>query len=262
MRIVLVGAGNVATSLGLALRKGRHEIVQVVSAHSAHAEELAQRLQATEWSDSLRHLAQADAYILSVTDAALPRVADEVCGMLKRENPQALVIHTAGSLPLDVLTAAHSAVLYPMQTFSKSAPADFTHLPLFLEATDAESEQRVEELAKGLSDQVFKLSSQERRYLHLAAVFCCNFANHCMAMGAEVLKQHGVPFSVMYPLIDGMTQKLHLLPPREAQTGPAVRGDDNVMGSQLALLEAMDDSDMAKIYQLLSAHILKYRELS
>lgn len=260
MRIVLVGAGNVATSLGLALRKTGHEVVQVVCAHLVHAEELARRIQAAQWSDSLDSLAQADAYILSVTDSALPLVAEKVCGLLKSQNPQALIVHTAGSLPLDVLNGLHCAVLYPMQTFSKAAPSDFAHLPLFLEATDAESENTVMQLACSLSDQVFKLSSQERRYLHLAAVFCCNFANHCMAMGEAVLKAHGVPFSVMYPLIDGMTQKLHRLSPRQAQTGPAVRGDNNVMESQLELLKASDDSDMAAIYQLLSIHIQKYRE--
>lgn len=260
MRVVLVGSGNVATSLGLALCKAGHEIVQVCSAHLSHAQELAQRLASSAFTDNLVDLEQADAYVLSVADASLQGVATAVSETLAQNgrNSNAVVIHTAGSLPIDVIPYPHRAVLYPMQTFSKAAPADFAHLPLFLEAADSEADRVVSLLAHSLSDQVFRLSTDERKYLHLAAVFCCNFANHCMAIGAEVLKAHGLPFAVMMPLVEGMTQKLYRLSPREAQTGPAARRDANVMESQLGLLQEDGDADLAKIYEILSSHIQTY----
>ena len=130
----------------------------------------------------------------------------------------------------------------------------FSVIPGCVEAKDDNDLQLLKTLALTISDTVYELDSENRKYLHLAAVFCCNFANHCFGLGARLLQEHGnVPFSVMLPLIDETAAKLYSMSPREAQTGPAVRWDTNVMDKQLQLLA--DAPDMQKIYELFSKSI-------
>lgn len=265
MRVVLVGAGNVAYSLGFALQKAEHELVQIISRNRTHAEWLARKMKVSNYSDILEDLVEADIIILCVADSALAHVAKRVTELLNsrigvQNCSQPLILHTAGSMPLETISYARRGVLYPMKTFTKEYIADFTHLPLFIEADTASVQEELERFARSLSDQVFSLSSADRRYLHLAAVFCCNFANHCMAMGADILEKHNIPFKVMLPLIEGMTKKLYDLPPKQAQSGPAVRGDHNVMENQQQLLLSDKREDLAFVYQTLSSSIQKYRD--
>ena len=144
-------------------------------------------------------------------------------------------------------------VFYPMQTFSKETIVPFTDIPIFLEADSAETLDVLNELARTLSSHVYHLSTDDRRYLHLAAVFACNFANHCMALSADVLGRIGIPFDVMLPLIDQTVRKLHTMSPVDAQTGPAVRHDNNVIIGQHHLLD--DNPKMQNVYDLLTNSI-------
>ena len=140
-----------------------------------------------------------------------------------------------------------------MQSFSKERRVDFHEIPIFLEASDSESLEILHALAETITGSVYELTTSERKYLHLAAVFACNFANHCYALAADVLEQHGLPFSVMLPLVDETARKVHQLHPSDAQTGPAVRYDQNVIDMQSQLLS--DNPSMQQIYNLLSQSI-------
>ena len=160
-------------------------------------------------------------------------------------------------MPLSVLQgyARHYGVFYPMQSFSKERQVDFSLIPLFLESSDEETDKLSHQLAQSISQRIFVLSSEDRRHLHLAAVFACNFANHCYALSAKVLEKHGLPFNVMLPLIDETAEKVHKLHPKEAQTGPAIRWDKNVLAAQKALLA--EEPEMQQIYELMSKSIHK-----
>ena len=149
--------------------------------------------------------------------------------------------------------AAHYGVLYPMQTFSKGKEVDFSEIPVFVEASDALADAVIQRLARSVSGSVYQVSSAQRRYIHLSAVFACNFVNHCYALSADILAEHGVPFSVMLPLIDETARKVHLMEPRQAQTGPAVRYDENVIHRQLQLLDG--DDTLQDVYRLMSQSI-------
>ena len=166
-----------------------------------------------------------------------------------------MFVHTAGSMPMNIFSgmATHYGVFYPMQTFSKERLVDFNGISLFLETTDDVSMERLKMLAETLTPHVYELDSAGRKHLHLAAVFACNFVNHCYALSAEVLAAKGLPFSVMLPLVDETAQKVHELAPREAQTGPAVRGDQNVMQMQASMLE--EKPEVKAIYEALSNDI-------
>ena len=194
---------------------------------------------------------EADVFVVAVKDAAL---TDVLRAATKGREDQ-LFVHTAGSMPMNLFAGltAHYGVFYPMQTFSKERLVDFNEISVFLETNDAASMERLKMLAATLTPHVYELDSEGRKHLHLAAVFACNFVNHCYALSAEVLKAKGLPFSVMLPLVDETAQKVHELSPKDAQTGPAVRGDQNVMQMQAGMLA--DIPAVKQIYEALSNDI-------
>ena len=233
MRIVLIGRGRPATNLQHALLSAGHEVVSINS----------RTLEALP--------AEADIFVVAVKDAAL---ADVIRAATKgRENQ--LFVHTAGSMPMDIFKGltAHYGVFYPMQTFSKERLVDFNDISVFLETNDETSMKYLKMLASTLTSHIYELDSEGRKHLHLAAVFACNFVNHCYALSAEVLAAKGLPFSVMLPLVDETAQKVHELAPQDAQTGPAVRGDLNVMQMQADMLATTPD--VKHIYEVLSNDI-------
>ncbi len=240
-----------ATNLCVALHQAGYDVETVYSRTMASAEALAKRIGSVA-TDDVKTLPQdADIYIVSVKDSAL----HDVISQMPTGRQDAIFLHTAGSMSLDVWQGRVSryGVFYPMQTFSKERIVDFQEIPVFLEASDEQTMTIMWQLAESISQHVYALSTAERKYLHLAAVFACNFANHCYALSANILAQHGLPFSVMLPLIDETARKVHSLPPAEAQTGPAVRWDENVISMQRALLH--DHADMQTLYGLLSESI-------
>ena len=247
MRIVLIGAGRLATNLGKALRDAGHDIVAIWSRTAENANSLSRVVGGFATNDANILPTDADVYILSVKDAALAQLIPQVT----KGREEALFLHTAGSMPLSLFEgyAVRYGVFYPMQTFSKERQVCFAEIPVFIEGTDA----AIRPLAESVSQRVYELSTDERKYLHLAAVFACNFANHCYALSAELLERHGLPFDVMLPLIDETARKVHDLHPVDAQTGPAVRYDENVLNMQAQLLA--DTPLMEEVYRLLSRSI-------
>lgn len=250
MKIVLLGSGNVATHLGRALLKTNNDVVQVYSRTMANAQALADVLtcDATDDVDGVR--ADADVYVFSVKDDALPLLIQK----LAPRNTAALYLHTAGSVDMEVFRgyAQHYGVLYPMQTFSKSREFPFRQVPCFIEASDDASLAAVETLARSLTENVTRMSSAKRKSLHVAAVFACNFTNHCYRMAERVLDEAGIDFSALLPLIDMTAQKVHEMSPQDAQTGPAIRYDESVINRHLDML---DEAMMRDVYALMSRSI-------
>lgn len=253
MRITLVGAGRVATHLGRALRSAGHEVVQVFSHTFAHAEDLARAVGA-EATDKLSEVRiGADVYLFCLKDAALEEAAAACLAALTNQdaNSNPLFVHTGGSMSLDVLPTGRRAVLWPMQTFSMEREVDWKQVHVFMEATSDEALLR--EMLDGITPHVHSVSAPQRQRLHLASVFACNFSNHMYSLSARLLEEIGVGFDALLPLVDETVRKVHQLSPREAQTGPAVRGDDNVMRKHVEALQG--DPQMQQIYQIISKSI-------
>jgi predicted short-subunit dehydrogenase-like oxidoreductase (DUF2520 family) len=186
----------------------------------------------------------ADLYIIAVTDSAIAQVAAAIGPV------DGLVVHTAGSVPMSILPQRNRGVLYPLQTFTKGRPLDMSQVPLFIESDG--NLPLLHEVASQISSVVTEMDSSRRRYLHLAAVFCCNFTNHMYRITEDMLAQHDIPFDVMLPLIDETARKVHTLTPAQAQTGPAVRWNEEVMQAQLNLL---DREDLKQLYRIISQSI-------
>lgn len=253
MKVILIGAGNLATHLGKAIFAAGHDVVQVFSRTMQSATALASEVGAQPVSDISDVRSDADLYVVSVKDSAIVELIPVLC----KGKETKVFLHTAGSIPMDVFQgmALHYGVLYPMQTFSKQREVDFSQIPCFIEANDEHALQLIGDVAHQVSSRVYHLASEDRKYLHLSAVFACNFVNHCYALSQEILEEHGIPFDVMLPLIDETAAKVHELDPKDAQTGPAVRYDENVLRAQGALLKS--NPQMKDIYDRMSMSIHK-----
>lgn len=251
MKIILIGAGNLATNLGKALLTAGHDILQVYSRTQESASTLATIAGGAPVTDITKLRNDADLYIVSVKDSVMADLIPALC----KGRETKVFVHTAGSMPMSIFEgmALHYGVLYPMQTFSKDRDVNFAEIPCFVEANDSYTQQILEEIAHDLSDHVYQMDSNDRKYLHLAAVFACNFTNHCYAVSHDILSKHGIPFEVMLPLIDETARKVHTLSPEKAQTGPAVRYDENVIRNQSALLK--DTLFLKDIYERMSVSI-------
>ncbi len=253
--ISLIGAGNLATRLGLALTAAGYRIAGVFSRTMGSARTLAAALHC-EATDDLSTLPAADVHLFSVTDTALPLLAARWGTM----HPGSFCLHTAGSMPMTVFEghAGRYGVLYPMQTFSKTRDVDFSAIPCFVEGSDAQALREATRLALSVSKRVIPMPGEKRRWLHLAAVFACNFTNHCYDIAGRLLQAHGISEDVLLPLIDETAAKVHDMPPGKAQTGPAVRFDQNVIERHLRMLASCPE--LQEIYTALSRHIHSYAQ--
>ena len=251
MKVTLIGAGNLATQLGKSLKKAGVIISQVYSRTEESARTLGELFE-TEWVTDITQVHdEADIYIFSVKDSVLCDLISEVC----KGRGDKLFLHTAGSMPMSCFEgkALRYGVFYPMQTFSKTKDVDFERIPVFIEGKSIETEDVIRSLANKLTQRVIRLSSADRKYLHLAAVWACNFTNYCYTVASDILSEHDIPFDVMLPLINETTDKIQNICPKAAQTGPAVRGDKNVMNQQLELMS--DREDLQELYKMLSKGI-------
>ena len=252
--ITLIGAGNVAHNLGHTFVAAGFNVVEVYSRKLNNAKELAEKLGAT-FTNSLQKMNQkSDLYVIASTDNAI----EEIASQLNLGNK--LVVHTSGSVAIDFLKNASSnwGSLYPLQTFTKDYQADFTEIPICIEANDPENLKTLLELAQKLSNKVIELSSEQRQKLHLAAVFVSNFANYMQAIGQNLCESQGVDFDLLKPLIKEVFEKNLKGRAIENQTGPALRGDSFTMNKHLDLLK--DQEELSSLYQLIS-DMIKNRNL-
>ena len=249
MRIIFVGAGNVATHLALALDK-IHDVVQVYSRLLENAQVLSNKLKNATPTNRIEDISpNADLYVMSVKDDAISQVVDAVTFS------SGLWAHTSGSVSIEILKTkfAKSGVLYPLQTFSKDISVEVSQVPFFVEGSDSETETIIENLANELSTIVHKADSSQRSKLHVAAVFGCNFVNYMWSQSSEILNSAGYDFNVLLPLIKVTIDKAIEITPSKGQTGPARRGDIETM----KVHEQMLSSEQANLYRILSQSIMK-----
>jgi len=246
--IVLIGAGNVATQLGLALKRANHKIIQVYSKHNPSAIELAKKLKSPFTTSLDEIISDADIYIISVKDDAIANVANHI-----RLNDK-IIIHTSGSVAVDSIKSCSKnyGVFYPLQTFSKNKKADFKKVPICLEANNKKTFKILETLAKSISNNIHKINSQQRINIHIAAVFACNFTNHFYVIADDILKSNKLSLDLIKPLIAETAEKIKNNSPIEMQTGPAIRGDKKTMDKHLKMIT---NKKYKQLYKLVSKSI-------
>lgn len=248
IKIVFIGAGNLATNLATALSDKSFKVDQIYSRTLDSAQALAEKTNSKATNSIAEIDSSADLYIFSVKDSAL----EDLLNQIPQNN--GIWVHTAGSIPMSIFEKYNSkyGVIYPFQTFSKNRAVNFSEIPFFIEANSKSSLKVLMDIFSAISDNISELSSDKRKYIHLTGVFACNFVNHMYRISNDILNIEGIPFETLLPLINETASKVHLLSPKDAQTGPAIRFDKNVIEKHLALI---DDPSLREIYKLISKDI-------
>ncbi|HEY4619077.1 MAG TPA: DUF2520 domain-containing protein [Flavobacterium sp.] len=243
VKVIIIGSGNVSQHLIAALHKTQNigNEIELVQVFSRKKEAIMSLFDSDKIVNDFDDLLEADLYIIAVSDDAIASVSDQ----LPFKNR--LVVHTSGSVSLDSLNNNNrKGVFYPLQTFTKNKEVDFKNIPICLESENSTDFQLLEKVAKSISEKVFAINSEQRKALHVAAVFVNNFTNHLYHLGNEICKEHQVPFDILKPLILETAQKIITLSPEEAQTGPAVRQDGKTIETHQAFLSNKNQSNIYK----------------
>lgn len=242
--VVLIGTGNVAQNLFHAFSgTSEVEIRQVVGRTEAH---LNFAVGSTQVTTDFKQLLPADVYILAISDDAILPVA------MKLYRSNGLLVHTSGGTDLNTFAHEHAGVFYPLQTFTKGKIISFDNIPICIEAKEPEDLQLLKILGASLSDTVMEINSDDRKILHVAAVFVNNFTNYLFTIAEDICNENGLDFNLLKPLIKETVGKLDALAPMAAQTGPAKRGDQKTLHSHLNLLK---NKQQRELYTLLSNEI-------
>jgi len=247
--VSLVGSGNVATHIGSALNLVGIEIKEVWSRSLNNAQRLAQKLDCDVVLD-LESISEVDLVLVAVSDDAVAKVTSKISELIP-------VAHTSGNTALQSRPdSAKSGVFYPLQTFSANSEINWNEVPMCIETNNSEFEKQLTELAQLLSSNVQSISSDQRKIIHLAAVWACNFSNHMAAVSEKLMSKNGMDYEILNPLLHQTFENILKGNPKEKQTGPALRKDDKTVKKHQELLA--ESPELKKLYLAISNHIIKF----
>ena len=245
-KITIIGSGNVATILSKVFVNKGFSINQVFSKSKINAEILIEKLAANQQIKITDNIAEiddtSDIYIVCVKDDAIATVVNQILFKDK------LIVHTSGSVDITVFNGFNQfGVFYPLQTFSKDKDTDVANVPFCIEGNTNQTTQLLIDLASSISKKVYEINSEQRKTLHLAAVFACNFTNYMYSIAEEITTKNNINFEVLKPLIQETAKKIEFQSPKEAQTGPAKRKDQQTINKHLAMLENNPNNELYKL---------------
>jgi len=249
IKVSIIGSGNVAQHLITTFQNPEKlgTEIELAQVFSRKKEALSYLLRPEQIINDYNDLQEADLYIIAVSDDAIESVSNQ----LPFKNR--LVVHTSGTMPL---TALHDdnrkGVFYPLQTFTKEKAVDFRTIPICLEAENPTDYQVLDRIAKSISDKVHAINSEQRKALHVAAVFVNNFTNHLYSIANDICLENKIPFDILKPLMQETVEKVLTLSPDEAQTGPAIRNDQKTIAAHEAFLT---NENQLTIYKTLTQSI-------
>lgn len=243
--VVIIGSGNVAKHLIHAFSKIDNINLKQVYARKLGDEALMKSN--IPITNDLSLLVDADITIIAVSDDAIAAISCNI--------KNSLVVHTSGSVEMNALNnSGNKGVFYLLQSFSKEKEVNFSNIPICLEAENESDLKKLEKLASLLQGNIYHLTSQQRKKIHVAAVFVNNFTNHMYTVAHDICEEHNVPFNILQPLIEETSQKIKNLTPSEAQTGPAKRKDAETIKNHLNLLSKSHQELYLKITQSIQNH--------
>lgn len=233
MKIDIIGRGNVATHLYNALSNVSD--VLIVNPHEPNSSRI-----------------DCDLCIICVSDKVIEKIA------LQLADHNAILVHTSGSIPMSVLASRKEGygVFYPLQTFTKGTELNYSEIPFFIEASDAQTKKILWNIASLITNKIYEADSEARKRLHLASVFACNYVNHMFYIADQILNESSFDLTVLLPLINQTVEKVSKITPYNAQTGPARRGDSEVIDNHINML-----SDKPKLANIYSSMANSIREL-
>ena len=246
IKISIIGSGNVAQHLILAFANANK--IEICQVFARNPQSISHLINENKIVTDFKNLLEVDLIIIAVSDNAIAEVSSKI--NIKNQ----LVAHTSGSFSItDLDSKFRKAVFYPLQTFSKKKAVDFKQIPICLESDNESDYTILDQVAKSISNSVFNINSNQRKSLHVSAVFVCNFVNHLYKIGNDICQENGVDFEILKPLIQETANKIQHLLPIDAQTGPAKRNDNETINAHLKLLSNDNQKD---IYKLLTKSII------
>ncbi|HNV82478.1 MAG: Rossmann-like and DUF2520 domain-containing protein [Tenuifilaceae bacterium] len=253
--IVIIGSGNVAFHLSRELKRNGHRIVQILGRTKENAAGLAKILQCEYVLNASEINRDAQLYMLCIPDSSITLLSGELPKL------KGTVVHTSGSTALNVLSKVSDSygVFYPFQTFSKIRELNFSGTPFCIESSSQEVQNLLFDVAQSIGGKPLNMDSETRRWLHIAGVFGCNFVNHMLAISYLIVQEKGIPFETLKPLVMETIAKAFDVNPVETQTGPAIRGDSDLIKNHVALLTSLDE-DIRDIYMAMSTSILNFKQ--
>ena len=248
--ITFIGSGNVATHLAKTLFYKGFVIHEVYSKSLEKAQLLASKINAKACNQIEQLSNESDIYIICIKDDFIQEIVEKLSFKNK------LIVHTSGSISIDALKSfEHYGIFYPLQTFSKEKEVNMFEVPFCIEANTKITEQALINLGESISEYVYLINSEQRKKLHLAAVFACNFTNYMYQIANDITRKNDIDFDILKPLIIETAKKIKKKTPKSMQTGPAKRKDEVVIKNHLELLN--DSPDYQQIYKLISDNIIK-----
>jgi len=250
--IVIIGAGNVGSHLARHLHSAGFNISQIAGRNKTKVSVLARELDASPAFSFKDIIPSQDLYIIALPDELIEEI------LPKLPLTDELIVHTSGSVPLDILAdfSENTGVFYPLQTFSSDSKTSFQDIPVLVEGNRIDNENKLLEIAEKLSERVMVANSTLRQHLHLAAVFASNFSNHMYDIARRILEENGLDFDLLAPLIKETAAKASSIGPAGAQTGPAKRKDLKIIEKHLALLNK--DEKAKELYKKISDSIIDH----
>ena len=250
MKIVIIGTGNAATILGRKFLQAGHSILQVVGRKAVETKKLADEWKTSSTNNWQEINGNADVYIIAISDHAI----EEIVLQLSLEGK--IVAHTAASVSKEVLSpvTAHYGIFYPLQSLRKEM-TELPEIPVLFDGSDEQTKNILKELARSVSgDKVKKAGDEDRQKIHVAAVIVNNFTNHLFAVAEEYCKKENLDFKLLLPLIKETASRIKDVSPSNAQTGPAIRHDEETIKKHMAILES--HPEIKKLYLFLSESIV------
>ena len=250
-KFLIVGTGNVAFHLSNALHLSGHSIAAVVGRTIESCQQIAHETGAKPFDKFPEDISSYDIILLSISDDAYKAMINSIPNIGNK-----LILHTSGSVDIDVFENKFQnfGVFYPLQRIQKNQDCNYSKIPFLVEANCSKNTKIVEDIAKSISDNVSIIDSKQRLFIHLAAVLTSNFTNFLYTLSAEILEKNNIDFSVLYPLINETVAKMKEATPQNAQTGPAIRNDRNIIDKHLSII---DDEKTKELYSLISSMIHK-----
>ncbi len=246
IKVVLLGAGNVAVHLAKAFEQAKN--IDFVQRYSRNDDNDIYFNLETPKINNVNNLAVADVYIIAISDDSISKFSYSL------SLTEGLLVHTSGSVSLKELSDKfRRGVFYPLQSFSKNIELDFNNVPVAIETEFDKDSIVLNELASSISNYVYHLNSIQREKLHIAAVFANNFSNHMFSLAKNICDENNFSFDILKPLILETANKLNYLDPKEAQTGPATRNDKKIIQKHLSHLS----NKKKEIYKLISESIVE-----
>ena len=245
IQLSIIGSGNMAFQLGKAFFESGQPISEVYSRNTIEGKKLAELVHA-KFEPEIEKLSNSGIFILAVKDDAVSEISERILGEGN------LLIHTAGSIGINSIHSPKNrrGVLYPVQTLSKNKKVDFGNIPFCIEAENETDLDLIKKLVQKLSSNIYELNSEQRKVIHVAAVFACNFPNYLYSAAHQILEKEGITFDIIRPLIIETAEKVQTIFPENAQTGPALRNDLTVLNNHKAYLQ--NNPELLEVYTLLS----------